>query len=193
MASFSHPCLSMIRQACHKNKFPQIKFPFHLFVWCCVHMFRGLTTLLRSSRQESHNSAPVSEATATGRLQVSPTVPTMSCSTGCAGRGAFNTELDQLIETSIEYTQSLSLNSSQSNYSTILLTQITFPFVGSYCSVTKAIWLLKNWILRQLCPPCRFHFFTSSSLSWGSTGHEKPVTLDTPSYPYITCLSSCLM
>ena len=155
-------------------------------------MFRGLTTLLlRSSRQESHNSAPVSEATATGRLQVSPTLPTMSCSTGCAGRGAFNTELDQLIETSIEYTQSLSLNSSIQSFHNAVDAN-NFPF-WSYCSVTKAIWLLKNWILRQLCPPCRFHFFTSTSLCWGSTGHEKPVTLDTPSYPHISRLSTCLV
>ena len=112
-------------------------------------MFRGLTTLLRSSRQESHNSAPVSEATATGRLQVSPTLPTMSCSTGCAGRGggecvcvvgAFNTELDQLIETSIEYTQSLSLNSSiQLFHNTVDADNFPFCWILLQCDKSNLI------------------------------------------------------
>ena len=108
-------------------------------------MFRGLTTLLRSSRQESHNSAPVSEATATGRLQVSPTLPTMSCSTGCAGRGgvgggAFNTELDQLIETSIEYTQSLSLNSSiQLFHNTVDANNFPFCWILLQCDKSNLI------------------------------------------------------
>ena len=195
MASFSHPCLSMTRQACHKNNFPQITNS--LFTCLFDAAFTCSVVWLRSSGRhaKSHiiaHPCPKLQRLVAYRFHLLY----LQCPVQQGVRvaeGAFNTELDQLIETSIEYTQSLSLNSSQSNYSTILLTQITFPFVGSYCSVTKAIWLLKNWILRQLCRPCRFHFFTSSSLSWGSTGHEKPVTLDTPSYPYITCLSSCLM
>ena len=181
MASFSHPCLSMIRQSCHKNNVPQITNS--LFTCLFDAAFTCSVVWLRSSGRhaKSHiiaHPCPKLQRLVAYRFHLLY----LQCPVQQGVR-----EEGLLILDWINWLRHLSSTLkapvwiAQSNYSTILLTQITFPFVGSYCSVTKAIWLLKNWILRQLCRPCRFHFFTSSSLSWGSTGHEKPVTFDTPS------------
>ena len=143
MASFSHPCLSMIRQACHKNNFPQITNS--LFTCLFDAAFTCSVVWLRSSGRhaKSHiiaHPCPKLQRLVAYRFHLLYLQCPVQQGVREEGEGAFNTELDQLIETSIEYIQSLSLNSSiQSFHNTVNTNNFPFCWILLQCDKSNLI------------------------------------------------------
>ena len=143
MASFSHPCLNMTRQACHKNNVPQITNS--LFTCLFDAAFTCSVVWLRSSGRhaKSHiiaHPCPKLQRLVAYRFHLLYLQCPVQQGVREEWEGAFNTELDQLIETSIEYTQSLSLNSSiQLFHNTVDANNFPFCWILLQCDKSNLI------------------------------------------------------